>query len=395
MQKSLVSGLILLAVTPALQAEVLNRIILRVNDQIATLHDYQERRDDYVREVMRRETDPQERTRRVSEAGDVVYADLFRDLLLQSRADQLGVEITDAQIDESVGQLRQNYGIKTEEEFAAALAQSGLTMEQFRAQMRSNLRIQEVRGRDVQGKVKVDEDDLRRYYRKNEEEFRLPEQIQVREVVVLDGGGGTPAERQRMAEEIRSQVAAGKSLADAVAAAGKPGATSSVIDHGWVSKGDLDHTLEDAAWKLETGKVSEPVAARGGLHLLQVTERRASRIPPFADVAARIRAREQERLYRGEISKLMVELEKKALIVANPPQDAVNYRRQLALRNAEEGSDELPDPDPSAPPSAADLTAAPPPAEPLPPASTDVAPGTSPADPPPAATPPPPPASGR
>lgn len=355
---------------PAAQAEMVNRIVLRVNDQIATLMDYQERKADYLREVLRREQDPQERTRLMAEAGEEVFSEMFRDLLLQSRADQMGVDITEAQIDESVGQLRQNFGIKTDEEFAAALAQSGVTLEQFRHQMRNNLRVQEVRGREVQAKVKVDEDDLRRYYRKNQEEFRLPEQIQVREVVVLDEGGDTPAYRQALAESIRREATGGKSLADAVAALAKPGATSSVIDHGWVSKGDLDKSLETAAWPLKVGEVSEPVAARGGLHLLQVSERRESQIPPFADVQARIRTREQERVFREEIAKYMVELEKKALIVADPPQEAANFRQRLAAKEMVESGleDGAAAPvDPSAPVPAPEVAPVPPPAEVKPP----------------------------
>jgi len=369
MQKGLISLLILAAV-PAAHATVLNRIVLRVNDQIATLMDYQQRKDDYLREVLRRESDPQERTRLISEAGEEVFSEMFRDLLLQSRADQLGIDITEAQIDESVGQVRQNFGIRTDEEFVAALGQSGLTLEQFRNQMRSNLRVQEVRGREVQGKVKVDEDDLRRYYRKNEEEFRLPEQIQVREVVVLDEGGDTPAYRLALAESIRREASNGKALADAVTALAKPGATSSVIDHGWVSKGDLDKTLEAAAWPLKVGEVSSPVAARGGLHLLQVAERRESRIPPFADVQAKIRAREQERVFRDEISKYMVELEKKALIVADPPQEAANFRQRLAAKETVEsgleGGSAAPV-DPSAPPALTDAAAPAAAPEPVPP----------------------------
>jgi peptidyl-prolyl cis-trans isomerase SurA len=356
MQKGLIS-LLILATAPALHAAVLNRIVLRVNDQIATLMDYQNRKEEYLREVLRRESDPQERTRLIAEAGEEVFSDMFRDLLLQSRADQLGIEITDAQIDESVGQVRQNFGIRTDEEFVAALGQSGLTLEQFRAQMKSNLRVQEVRGREVQGKVKVDEDDLRRYYRKNQEEFRLPEQIKVHEVVVLEEGGESPAYRQALAESIRREATSGKTLAQAVEALAKPGATSSVIDHGWVSKGDLDKSLEAAAWPLKAGEVSQPIAARGGLHLLQVAERRESRIPPFADVQAKIRAREQERVFRDEISKYMVELEKKALIVADPPQEAANFRDRLAAKETiesglEDGSAAPVDPSAPIPPAA-------------------------------------------
>ncbi len=327
------------AMVPALSAEVLNRVVLRVNDQISTLYDYQLHRDELVREIVRREQDGDERRRLLSQAGEVAYADLFRELLLESRADQLGVEVTEAQVDASIGQLKQSYNLKSDEEFKAALAQSGMTEAQLRAQLRSQLRVQEVRGREVQSRVKVDEEDQRRYYRKNLEQFRQPEQVQLREVVVLDEGGlPTAGERQRAAAEIRAKVQSGGSLADAAADTSKQGATSAAIDLGWVSPGDLDKNLETAVWKLPKGSLSEPVQARGGLHLVQVLDRRESRIPPFSEVQEAIQAREQERVFRQEIAKYMVELEKKSLIVASPPADAANFRRQLAV--AETPSDE-------------------------------------------------------
>jgi parvulin-like peptidyl-prolyl isomerase len=330
-------SLLVLALAPALQAEVLNRIVLRVNDQIATLRDYQLRREELVRDILRREQDPQERQQLLGQAGEVAYADLFRELLLQSRADQLGVEINDVQVDTAMGQLRQSYNIKSDQEFQAALAQSGMNEAQLRNQLRNQLRVQEVRGREVQGRVKVDEEDLRRYYRKNLEQFRQPEQVELREVVVLEeGGAATAEERQRIASEIRAQVAAGKSLADAVSAYSQKGVTSNVIDLGWVSPGDLDKNLETAIWKLPKGSIGEPVQARGGLHLVQMVDRRESRIPPFSEVQAQIQQREEERVFREEIAKYMVELEKKSLIVANPPQDAANFRRRLASSAMEE-----------------------------------------------------------
>jgi parvulin-like peptidyl-prolyl isomerase len=320
------------AMVPALGAEVLNRVVLRVNDQISTLYDYQLHREELVRDIVRREQDGGERQRLLSQAGEVAYADLFRELLLQSRADQLGVEVTDAQVDAAMGQLKQSYNLKSDEEFKAALAQSGMTEAQLRAQLRSQLRVQEVRGREVQSRVKVDEEDQRRYYRKNLEQFRQPEQVQLREVVVLDEGGlATAEERQRAAAEVRAKVQSGGSLADAVADTSKKGVTSAAIDLGWVSPGDLDKNLETAVWKLPKGSLSEPVQARGGLHLVQVLDRRESRIPPFSEVQEAIQAREQERVFRQEIAKYMVELEKKSLIVAKPPAEAANFRRQLAV----------------------------------------------------------------
>ena len=388
----------------AARAEVLNRVVLRINDQIATLYDYQQHREELVRDILHREQDGGERQRLLGQAGEMAYADLYRELLLQSRADQLAVEVTDAQVDTAVAQLKQNYNIKTDDDFKAALAQSGLTEAQLRAQIRKQLRVQEVRGREVQGRVKVDEEDLRRYYRKNLEQFRQSEQLQLREAVVLDDGGLSAADRQRTAAEIRAKVQGGASLADAVADTVKKGTTSNAVDLGWVSPGDLDKNLEAAVWKLPKGAVSEPVQARGGLHLVQVLDRRESRIPPFSEVQAAIQAREQERVFRQETAKYMVELEKKSLIVANPPTEAANYRRQLASTDLgdEGGSLNIPTGNPAEKAGAPALGATPSTsttAEPTAPGSlptpkpTDTAPppvAAPPVTPPPSTNPPPP-----
>lgn len=319
------------ALTPGvIHPDVINRIVLRVNDRIATFYDYQQRKAELVRDIVRREQDQDERQRLLGQAGEVVFADLFRELLLDSRADQLAIEITDAQVDQQVAQLKQNFNIKTDQDFAAALAQSGLTEPQLRSQIKNNLRMQEVRGREVQSRVKVDEEDLRRYYRKNLEQFRQPEQVQLREVVVLEEGGGAADQRKAVATEIRGKVQGGSSLADAIVDLVKKNTTSNVIELGWVSPGDLDKNLEGAVWKLPVGSLSEPVEARGGLHLVQVIDRRESRIPPFNEVSSVIQSREQERAFREEVAKYMAELEKNSLIVANPPQEAAGFRSRLA-----------------------------------------------------------------
>jgi len=327
---SLLLPILLLAPAASLRAEVLNRIVLRVNDQIATLYDYEQRRQDMVRNITRSEQDPAERALLVQQAGESVFADMYQELLLRSRAEQLGITVADAQVDTAVAQLRENFQIKTDQEFTAALAQSGLTLPQLREQLRGNLRMQEVRSREIQSRVEVDEEDLRRYYRTNIEQFRQPEQVKVQEVVVLEEGGLPSAEeRASLAAEVRQAVAGGKPLAEAVAEHAQKGTTSNVIDVGWVSPGDLDPGLEAAAWKLQPGAVSEPVPARGGLHLLQVSERRESRVPPFSEVSAAIQAREQERVYRQEIVKYMDELEKKSLIVSLPPPEAAGFKARL------------------------------------------------------------------
>jgi parvulin-like peptidyl-prolyl isomerase len=328
----------LLALAPGLRpatAEVLNRVVLRVNDQIATIYDYELRRAEAVREILHRVSDPGERKQELDQVGENVFRDMFQELLLSSRADQLGIETTDQEVDQALATMKENFGIKTDEEFLAALRQSNLTLEQLRNQTRRNLRIREVMGKEVGSKIKVKEDDLRRYYRKNQDKFTVPEQVQLRELVVLEDSGLPEAERGRIAAEIRAAVASGKSLADAAAPYAAQKQTSNVVELGWVSPKDLDPKLEAAAWKLPKAGITEPVEARGGLHLLQLIDRQAVHLRPFSEVQAAIQQQEQERIYREESTKYMADLERRSLVVADPPQEAANFRRKLGAAEDE------------------------------------------------------------
>jgi hypothetical protein len=65
---------------------------------------------------------------------------------------------------------------------------------------------------------------------------------------------------------------------------------------------------------------------------MQVVDRKEARIPAFSEVQEQIRQREQRLKMQDEIGRYMAELEKKSLIVTEPPSEAVNFRRQLGAR---------------------------------------------------------------
>ncbi|MEA2694323.1 MAG: peptidyl-prolyl cis-trans isomerase SurA, partial [Acidobacteriota bacterium] len=201
-RKLSVASLLLLAVPLAAprpaRAEVLDKVVLRINDEIATLVDYQKRKAEMIDDINHRERDPAARQRLLGQAGEIVFKDLYEELLLRSRASQIDVEITDDQVDRAVQQMRESNGIKTDAEFQTALAQSGTTLPKLRERLRGDLRLREVLGKEVNSKIKVDEEDLRRYYRKNVDEFRVPEQVEMRETVVLETAVPSPEERTRI-----------------------------------------------------------------------------------------------------------------------------------------------------------------------------------------------------
>jgi len=324
-------GLLLLLPVP-LVAQEAYEIVLRVNERIATTWDYQRRRAEKVRMIQGAESLPaQQQQRMLANVGVSTMDDLFEELLMLSRADQLGIRVNDADIERALASTRQNYGFETDEQFEQALHSSGLTLEQFRENLSQTLLVQKLMSQEVHPRVNLEEEDLRRFYQNHLEDFSEPERLQLQEVVVLSASGLSGDELEEIAREIRQQVEDGSDLGQVVKPFADQGEASNAVDLGWVEVGDLDAELEKAVWDLEAGGVSAPVEGRGGLHILVVADRQEARLRAFAEVEQEIRATEGERLLSSEMQIYLEELETAAYVVVNPPPDAIGFRASLQM----------------------------------------------------------------
>jgi parvulin-like peptidyl-prolyl isomerase len=331
-------------------APVINKVVLRVNDRIATLYDYQTRLAEMERDLLRRTELPlAERRRIAAELPQTVFADLYQESLLLSRADQLGVVFSDEQIEQQLTALQERNGFADRAEFEAALAQSALSLREFREQLAKNMRIQDVVSREVRGQIGVDEELARRYYLDHPDRFTQPRRLQVRELIVLETEGQSPEDRAELAAAIRRELAAGRALADLVATYRDRGLTSDVIDHGWVAPGDLAAELEGAIWELDPGSFSDPVASRGGLHILEVVERREAGLQPFADVAEEVREEAYQTAFAERMATYLDELEEQAYVRLDPPPGAEDFRRAAPAEMLEELAGSPPPAEPQAP----------------------------------------------
>lgn len=312
--RRLLLPILLVLVASAVFAATSNRVILRVNDRIATLYDYEVRLNERLRAIQQADLDATRRSELTDRAGEEVLGTILEELLVLSRADQIGYRPSDEEIDSAIQRTMQSFGTETEEQFEVALRSSGMTREDFRRQIGVNLRVSGVMAREVQRRVELTEEDLRRYYYEQPEEFTTPERLELREFVVLESSSLGPEERRRLASELRDRITAGEAMAEVIAPYREEGTTSDVAELGWVKQGDLDPDLEAAVWDLEAGAVSPPVEGRGGLHVLEVIEREEATLLSFNEVAEQIDRIERERLLRQEYEAYLEELRDAAYI---------------------------------------------------------------------------------
>ena len=329
-----------LAPAPA-QAEEINRIVLRVNDEILTLFDYERRKAAEINLLLENPNlSPADRQDRLGEVPKTVMFGVFREMLLESHASRTGTTVTEREIDATVDGMREQQGIPNMEELRAALAASGMTMEELRDNVRQEILLSQVIRRDVTAKIEVPEDELRAYYRNNSEEFRVPEERHLEEIIVLEESGLSGDELEQKARDIHAEIQGGADFAEVASRYQDEGVSTGVIELGWLKKGDLGTLLDDAAWGLEAGQVSEPVDGRGGFHILRLIESRGGEILPYADVEERIILVERNRRFGKALNDFMAELAETSYIVEDIPPEAIGYRASADY--VDTGDEELP-----------------------------------------------------
>lgn len=157
----------------------------------------------------------------------------------------------------------------------------------------------------------VSEDDLKAYYKAHISEFKPPEEIKARHILVK-----TEAQAQKLLDQIKSgadfsELAKKHSIDPAAGQGGKlqlPSGTD------WLPKGTFEKGFEHTLFKIPVGEVGGPVKSQFGWHLLKVEDRRQPETPSYVQVRGMIKSKLQDQNY-AELHKRLTEEAKKSIPV--------------------------------------------------------------------------------
>jgi parvulin-like peptidyl-prolyl isomerase len=305
---------LLLGAVPLGAAELVEKIVVRVNDQLITYSEFQKR--------LEGGRPPQESSDPAKIRVDTLN-EMIREKLLAERAKEMQVSATDAEVEEAVERVKRQYNLATDAEFDAALAQSKMTREDLKKQMRETITLQKVVGRDVTSKLDISDDMLRlEYERQKEKLYRIPEQARVFEIVVRFSPDD-PGAREKAAariEEARAKLAAGASFADLAKQYSEGNARDRGGDLGTVSHGELLPALDAAVFSSPPQEYPAPVLLPGSIHLYRVTDRKPAGFKRFEEVSEDVRKRINENLYETKFNEYIDKLRREAFVKIYDPE---------------------------------------------------------------------------
>jgi foldase protein PrsA len=212
---------------------------------------------------------------------------LVQRIEFEKEANELGVKVTDSQIDSRIAQLKKQFFKNDQKTFIKGLSQQGYTVDSFKTDVRAQL-VSEKLYEEVTGGVKVTAADVQSQYQKNKEQYTTPETREVRHILVK-----TKAEANAIYDQLKSgadfaRLASQKSL--------DPGSKSNG-GKLTISRGQTVAPFDQTAFLLPTNSLSRPVKTEFGFHLIQpLGAVKPAKTTPFEQVRGTIKSQlEQER----------------------------------------------------------------------------------------------------
>jgi foldase protein PrsA len=221
---------------------------------------------------------------------------LITDRLVLEDAEEEGIEVTDAEVDQEVKAIKDYFD--DEKKYLDFLASQNLSEEEFTAQVRQDLVIGKYRQRVVEP-VTVSEEDIKKYYDENPKEFKN-DTVKASHILL---------DARDEAEEVLAKAKAGEDFgALAAKYSVEQGAETTKGDLGEFGYGYMVEPFEKAAFALEEGEISDIVETQFGFHIIKVYEKTVVEPIPFEeardDIEAMLTYYQQEEKYIEEVTKL-------------------------------------------------------------------------------------------
>lgn len=195
------------------------------------------------------------------------------------------ITINDEEFDTAVGELTAN--LPPGATLEMMLAQSGATIEEFRENFGTELKIRKLIEGHSGGKIEVAEEDALAFYNENKEQFERPESVSASHILIsieADATDEDKAAKRAELEAIRAKIAEG---ADFEEMAGEHSSCPSKAQGGSLgdfTRGRMVPEFEQAAFTQAIGEVGDVVETQFGYHLIKVTARNEAGSTPFDEV---------------------------------------------------------------------------------------------------------------
>jgi peptidyl-prolyl cis-trans isomerase SurA len=252
----------------------LNRIVAVVNDDVITSVDLG-RETQMALNTLRQQGTPLPQQ-------DVLERQLLERLItkrvLLQQARNTGLRVPDAELDQAIERIAQQNKLSTEG-LRQAVAQTGVSFDRFREDVRGEILISRLREREVESRVMVTDAEIQTFLRSQEGRGQQADEYSLAHILVSVPEQATPEElklRRTRAESALAQLKSGADFRQVAASFSDAPDALQGGEMGWRAAGRLPSMFLEALRTMKVGEVSPILRSPAGFHIVKLTDLRGS-----------------------------------------------------------------------------------------------------------------------
>jgi peptidyl-prolyl cis-trans isomerase SurA len=328
-------------------AEIIEQVLVKVNGDIITKTELEQRQITALRAKMNGQIDPEllknekELKQALSDVTPALIVEAIDELLLLQMGKEKGYKLSDEQFKGWLEKLRQEQNLQDDAKFQAALKQEGMTIDDLRRNVERQFIINQVQRDEVGAKLQITEEEARQYYLLHKQEFAEEASITLREILIeipaAKNQQGQPTinvgaedSAQEKAKAARARISAGEDFGKVAAEVSDSSSKANGGLIGPLALGQLSTNLQQMFAKMKPGDITEPIRTPRGFQILKLEVMKQAELQPFESVrdlaADKVHSARQETEFR----KFMSRVRGQALIEWKNEELKKAYEKQIA-----------------------------------------------------------------
>jgi len=294
------------------QAATINKFVAVVNDEVITQQDV-----DQLLAVLyaqySQEYKGDELLLKMEQVKKDILNQIIEDKLVLSRAKELGVKVSESEIDERLDYIKA--GFPSEGEFYKTLNTQGVTISNLKDRYRDQIMMKKLVDYEVKSRVSVLPSEISAYYEKNRHEFRQGDKYRVKNILIKANDNVSFELAKVEIEDIYKKIKEGSNFDDLAREYSQGPNAEKGGDMGYIERGQMLEELDNVIFnKLLPGAVSEPVKSEIGYHIFKVEDIAYGKQGSLDDVKKDIQMALFQKKFKAQVDEWLAGLKKKAYI---------------------------------------------------------------------------------
>ena len=345
--KLISTGVLLAALATPLRAQILERVLVKVNGDILTQTELEDKQTAAIRARIGGgelkadiASNSEELKKAMDEVTPQILVESIDELLLLQMGKEKGYHLSDEQFKSWLENLRKEQNLLDDQKFYAALKTEGMSVDDLRKNVEKQFLVGQVQRDEVGSKLSITEEEARQYYLAHKDDFVQPATVTFREILLevptTSKGGqatinvGKEDEIAQQAAAVRTRIVGGEDFAKVAAEVSAAASKANGGLIGPINVAEVSPALQQLVGKMKSGDVTEPLRVARGFQILKLETLKPAAAQPFESVRDLVADKVHDARQQVEVRKFLARVRGQAIIEWKNDELKKLYEKQVA-----------------------------------------------------------------